>query len=316
MRLKIFFAVMICVIFFVFAILLYKSVREEMQGEEERVVITTEMRESCLNCHEHKYTEGVFYDWKQSAHSKKGIGCELCHITGDKDLKLEIERVRQLRGIKGSQCQDERVNNLVPPKVCSQCHPKQYKEFNSSNHGKAFQKLKIHLDLNAEAALFDQNDCLRCHQVEFKCSSCHSKHRFSIEFARRPETCGPCHSGDRHPQKEGYFATMHGLIYQAEGKDWDWSGNIEDWHKKQGKQPHVVPLCITCHMIDGQHNNQKPSKIEDFALFCAHCHVLNNSVSLSMIAHSSIGARRYAIELSQRSNNIQCKICHKPENAK
>lgn len=311
MKLKVFFGVMICIIFFVFAVLMYKSVKEEMAHEDEKVVITAEMRETCLKCHEKKHTENVFLAWKQSKHSKKGIGCDLCHITNDEDLKQEIERVRLLRGVKESQCQDDRVNNLVPPKVCAQCHSKQHDEFVESSHGEAFQKLRVHFDMNTDEAYFENSDCMKCHQVEFKCSSCHSRHKFSLEFARKPETCGICHSGNRHPQKERYFATMHGLTYQAEGKDWDWDGSIVDWHKKQEKQPHVVPLCITCHMIDGKHNNKKPEKLDNFEWLCSNCHVSNNAVNFAMINHESDGAEKYGIEIAKRSNNIQCMICHK-----
>lgn len=310
MKLKLFFSIMICIIFFVFAVLIYKSVNEEMRTEEEKVVITAEMRETCLKCHESKYTKSIFLAWKQSKHSKKGIGCEMCHITTDEDLKKEIEKTRVARRIKESQCQDERVNNLVPPQVCALCHLKQYEEFNQSNHGSAFKKLAVHMEMNSDGAFFDQNDCLKCHQVEFKCSSCHSRHKFSLEFARKPETCGICHSNNRHSQKESYFATMHGLTYLAESADWDWSGSIEEWHKKQEKQPHPIPLCITCHMIGGKHNNQKPQKIENFDWLCARCHLLNNAVNLSMIEHKSTGAEKYAIEVAEMSNNIQCKICH------
>ncbi len=310
MRLKIFFAFIICVIFAVFTVLLYRSVREEIIGDEARPVITQEMKESCLTCHEHKHNEGVFFAWKQSKHSEKGIGCELCHIVSDKEMKDEIKRVMSLRGIKESQCQDERVNNVVPPKVCSQCHPKQYNEFVESSHGNAYKKLKMHLNLNEDSKFFDNSDCFRCHQIEFKCTSCHSRHEFSIEVARRPETCGVCHSGERHPQKETYLNTLHGVTYQTKGQDWDWGGNIEEWHEKQEEKPNSVPLCITCHMPNGKHNNVKPEKIDNFERLCKRCHVSNNSISFAMIDHSSINAQHYAIEVANKSGNIQCKICH------
>ncbi len=31
------------------------------------------------------------------------------------------------------------------------------------------------------------------------CTSCHSRHRFSVEEARKPETCGQCYLGPDHP---------------------------------------------------------------------------------------------------------------------
>lgn len=311
MKLKMFFATMICIIFFVFTILMYRSVKEEMTSEDERVVITAEMRENCLTCHKEKYTENVFRDWKQSKHSKQGIGCELCHLIYDQSIKNEIEQIRVVRGMKKSQCQDERVNNIVTPAVCAMCHKKQYEEFKDSNHGKAFQNLQAHLDLNGDNKYFKQDDCQKCHQVEYKCSSCHSRHKFSLSFARKPETCSICHSGERHPQTEQYFSTLHGLTYQAEGNEWDWEGSIKEWHKNQKKQPHTVPLCITCHMVGGSHNSRKPERLNNFEWLCTKCHVSNNAVNFAMIDHSSNGAKEHAQEISETSNNFQCKICHK-----
>ena len=47
------------------------------------------------------------------------------------------------------------------------------------------------------------------------CSACHTRHRFSKEQARKPETCGKCHLGPDHPQKEVYEESKHGILYRA-----------------------------------------------------------------------------------------------------
>jgi hypothetical protein len=42
------------------------------------------------------------------------------------------------------------------------------------------------------------------------CSACHTNHDYSVEEARKPETCGQCHLGPDHPQHEIYEESKHG----------------------------------------------------------------------------------------------------------
>jgi hypothetical protein len=37
-----------------------------------------------------------------------------------------------------------------------------------------------------------------------QCQKCHLRHEFSLEQARKPETCNACHIGPDHPQWEIY----------------------------------------------------------------------------------------------------------------
>jgi formate-dependent nitrite reductase cytochrome c552 subunit len=74
------------------------------------------------------------------------------------------------------------------------------------------------------------------------CSSCHTRHRFKVEEARKPETCGQCHLGPDHPQMEIYEESKHGNIYFSSGEEWDWSDS--DW----GVDDIIAPTCATCHM--------------------------------------------------------------------
>ncbi|MFQ5454306.1 MAG: multiheme c-type cytochrome, partial [Candidatus Zixiibacteriota bacterium] len=90
-----------------------------LASPEEKVVITEEMK-LCLDCHQEKYTPFVFKSWKKSKHALRGIGCNMCHVTGNNDLKQEIERVAKERGVGESKCEVKKVNHVVPPKVCAQ----------------------------------------------------------------------------------------------------------------------------------------------------------------------------------------------------
>ncbi len=45
------------------------------------------------------------------------------------------------------------------------------------------------------------------------CNACHVRHSFDIAQVRQPETCGKCHLGPDHPQKEVYEESKHGIEY-------------------------------------------------------------------------------------------------------
>ena len=74
------------------------------------------------------------------------------------------------------------------------------------------------------------------------CSSCHSRHSFSIEMARQPYTCSECHKGPDVPAYKVYEVSKHGNIFNSLGKEFDFD-----------KVPWVVgedftaPTCAACH---------------------------------------------------------------------
>jgi hypothetical protein len=77
------------------------------------------------------------------------------------------------------------------------------------------------------------------------CTSCHTRHRFSVMEARKPEACGQCHLGPDHPQIEIYMESKHGDIYTAFGDEYNWNAAPGTW------TPGVDfrgPTCASCHM--------------------------------------------------------------------
>lgn len=76
------------------------------------------------------------------------------------------------------------------------------------------------------------------------CTSCHTRHRFSIAETRKPETCGQCHLGPDHPQHEIYEESKHGNIYASGGEKWNWDAPSNQW----GPRDIVAPTCAACHM--------------------------------------------------------------------
>ena len=76
------------------------------------------------------------------------------------------------------------------------------------------------------------------------CTVCHTRHKFSIADARKPEACGACHLGPDHPNIEIYFESKHGQQYLSHGEDWKYDSAPETWEPGD----YTAPTCATCHM--------------------------------------------------------------------
>ena len=79
---------------------------------------------------------------------------------------------------------------------------------------------------------------------EGSCAACHSRHEFSVAQARYPDTCGKCHMGPDHPQKEIYEESKHGIAFFA---------NVDKMQMDSpkwivGEDYSAAPTCATCHM--------------------------------------------------------------------
>ncbi len=110
------------------------------------------------------------------------------------------------------------------------------------------------------------------------CSSCHTRHRFSIAMARKPYTCAECHKGPDVPAYKVYMVSKHGNIYYSEGCKWNYT-NVPWVVGKDFK----APTCAACHVslvVDEegnviaerthQMNDRSPYRI--FGLIYAHPH--------------------------------------------
>lgn len=94
--------------------------------------------------------------------------------------------------------------------------------------------------------------CENCHSIGVpaadesvgRCQKCHIRHEFSLEQARKPETCNNCHIGPDHPQWEIYQESAHGILYATMGSTWNWdaeAGNLT-------VTDFPAPTCALCHM--------------------------------------------------------------------
>jgi hydroxylamine dehydrogenase len=74
------------------------------------------------------------------------------------------------------------------------------------------------------------------------CTSCHSRHDFSIEMARKPYTCSECHKGPDVPAYKVYEVSKHGNIFNSLGKTY----NFDNVPWVVGTD-FTAPTCAACH---------------------------------------------------------------------
>ncbi|HEX8989520.1 MAG TPA: multiheme c-type cytochrome [Rhodocyclaceae bacterium] len=227
-----------------------------------------EIGKVCIECHK-KETPGITTEWQKSAHFSEKVDCYDCHkgTNGEKGV---------VRHEKDKAGKPMYIQTIVTPKRCATCHEKEVAQQQRSHHAKAGQILASLDNIMGEviggpAAV--NAGCRQCHGQEVKvdalsgeatpetwpntgigrknldgslgsCSACHGRHRFSAAQARTPDTCGKCHLGPDHPQKEIYDESKHGILYRAN------VGEMKLDSKKwvAGVTYSAAPTCATCHM--------------------------------------------------------------------
>jgi hypothetical protein len=194
------------------------------------------------------------------------VGCRDCHeVAVDYPGAIEHEGTHVL--------------NSPTTAMCEKCHATEVAQFNQSRHSlPAYVAMTGATELSPEHlamyeaipegsfkpdsmrnALFALEGpevtrfaCESCHNVGKphedgsvgQCQKCHLRHEFSLEQARKPETCNNCHIGPDHPQWEIYQESAHGIAYATGGDDWHWEAEpgtltVSDF---------PAPTCAVCHM--------------------------------------------------------------------
>jgi hydroxylamine dehydrogenase len=157
------------------------------------------------------------------------------------------------------------------------------------------------------------------------CAACHTRHRFSIEMARKPGTCSECHKGPDVPAYGVYSVSKHGNIYSALSRQW----NFESVPWTVGKD-FSAPTCATCHVSllvseDGEMLAQRTHRINDripwriFGLIYAHPHpkssdtaIIRNRAGLSLPTElTGEPVKGYLIDENDRKKRekIMRKVC-------
>jgi hypothetical protein len=219
----------------------------------------------CVVCHR-QVSPGIVEQYGHSTMAAAEVSCQDCHEVAE--------------GYPGSVAhQGTHVLNQPTTAMCESCHTEQVAQFNLSRHGiPAYvayagtddltdEQLDIYgaieesdfspLVQRAKLAELEGEEivpfaCGDCHNVGApsadgsvgQCSKCHLRHEFSLEQARKPETCNHCHIGPDHPQWEIYQESPHGIAYMTGGHDWNWDAEpgtltVQDF---------PAATCAICHM--------------------------------------------------------------------
>ncbi len=221
------------------------------------------MQGKCMTCHK-EVTAGLYQQWLSSAHARHDVACLDCHGAGKGDLDAFTH-------------QGAYIATLVTPKDCGACHSQEAAEFVPSHHaaaGRILESNDAYMAYVAGGAPAAIAGCENCHggrpaldpQSPNKlarrswpnsgvgrlnpdgslgaCNACHTRHAFSIEQVRQPETCGKCHLGPDHPQKEIYEESKHGINYYTNIDKM----NLEADRWVAGQDYFSAPTCATCHL--------------------------------------------------------------------
>jgi hypothetical protein len=219
----------------------------------------------CIDCHA-KESGGLVADWARSRHAHANVTCLDCHAAGPADVDVSKDH---------SEYDKTRISAIVSPRDCSRCHPSEAAEYSRSKHANTLEiiwKIDPWLNHGMNNDIERATGCYHCHGSVVKikdgefdkhtwpnvgvgrvnpdgskgsCSSCHTRHKFSVAEARKPEACGQCHLGPDHPQIEIYEESKHGAIYHAEGDSWNWDAAPGTWTPGVDYR---TPTCSVCHM--------------------------------------------------------------------
>lgn len=248
--------------------LVLSSINQATQPDtsrEESVDALARSQDECVVCHRRE-TPGIVQQYGYSTMAAAEVTCRDCHeVKEDYPGAVEHEETYVLPSPSSAMCED--------------CHQQEVAQFNQSRHSlPAYVAVEGTGDLsqeqlamyeaipeggyqpdksrNAIAAMEGEDmtrfTCKGCHNIGKpaadgsvgQCQKCHIRHRFSLEQARKPETCNFCHIGPDHPQYEIYEESPHGISYATHGDEWNWEAEpgtltTEDF---------PAATCAICHM--------------------------------------------------------------------
>ena len=220
----------------------------------------------CANCHRVE-TGAVVAQFEMSAHAGAGVTCLDCH--------------RVHSGQEALPHHGFEIATTTTALSCQGCHADEARQFERSRHAlpayaavlgtegypstfpaeRITRAEEIHPGAvrrppNALARLEGEatavSGCLGCHDIGRPnadgsigtCTACHGRHSTSISVARAPATCGQCHMGPDHAQKEIYSESKHGILFEAQRH----LMNLDAEPKLLTAYDMPVPTCATCHM--------------------------------------------------------------------
>ncbi len=240
------------------------AISNSLRTEPQRVNVLANSADSCVTCH-NQTSPGIIEQFGHSSMAGAGVTCRNCH-----EVQANYPGAEEHEG--------SFILSQPTSAMCEKCHTTEVAQFNQSRHAlpayvAVFGSKDLSTDLlaafqaipegsfapdkarNAIAALegpaITRFACESCHNVGKpavdnsvgQCQKCHIRHEFSLEQARKPETCNNCHIGPDHPQWEIYQESAHGIAYQTGGDNWNWDAEPGTLTVKD----FPAPTCSTCH---------------------------------------------------------------------
>jgi hydroxylamine dehydrogenase len=234
-------------------------------SEVGQVNVLENSNDDCVTCHRNS-TPGIVEQFGHSSMAGADVSCRDCH-----EVKSDYPGAVEHEGTY--------VLSSPTTAMCEKCHGQEVAQFEQSRHGipayvavVGSEGLTPDLMAQFEAVPegnFDPNKarnaifalegpeitrfaCESCHSIGKpaadgsvgQCQKCHLRHEFSLEQARKPETCNNCHIGPDHPQWEIYQESAHGIAYATLGGTWKWEA--EPGTLTAADFP--APTCAICHM--------------------------------------------------------------------
>ncbi len=234
----------------------------------------SEESQNCIECHK-KQNAVIYQQWGMSKHYRANIGCYECHAA-DKTDPDAMNHYNSTISVIVSPKDCARCHSKEVEEFQGSHHAKAGRILGSLDNvlaevvegNRAFKTMGFPHGNSASAV----NGCWQCHGSQIKilpdgrpdpatfpnsgigrinpdgsegsCNACHMRHEFSVEQARHPNTCGKCHLGPDHPQKEIYEESKHGIAFFA---------NINKMNMASpkwivGEDYWAAPTCATCHM--------------------------------------------------------------------
>jgi hydroxylamine dehydrogenase len=271
----------------------------------------SEASSACIACHSATAVLGAqISEWQRSAHAEAQVGCYECHSAEEGDLDAMVHN-------------GHTISVLVTPKDCSECHVLEAEQFASSRHslgGDILWSLDNVLGEKVEGLAAAVMGCRQCHGAPVEvvadgtlspaswpntgigrinpdgskgaCSTCHTRHLFSVAVARDPASCGNCHLGPDHPQKEIYDESKHGIAFVANREQM----NLDASSWVLGHDYTAAPTCATCHMgaVPGISNNH------------------DVGLRISWTLRPVVSPRLEDWEEKRRRMDQVCRQCHSP----
>src|SRR3989338_3931748 len=228
----------------------------------------------CIECHKES-TLSLYQQWGASKHFRGNVGCFECHEAQKEDPDA-FDHYGHLISVIVSPRDCARCHEKEVTEFENSRHSKGARILGSLDNRLAEvvegNKMMITPAFPEGVSAAAVNGCWQCHGSEVKvlkngkldpatwpntgigrinpdgsegsCSACHSRHKFSVEQARNPETCGKCHMGPDHPQIEIYEESKHGIAFNANKHKM----NLDNEKWVLGEDYNAAPTCATCHM--------------------------------------------------------------------